>query len=406
MKVLLIDVNCKNSSTGNIVYNLYNYINTFGDEAAICYGRGKKIYEKNIFKFSFDIETYFHAFLTRISGFTGCFSFFSTRRLIRYIEYFQPDVVHIHELHAYFVNIKTLMIFLKKNHIKTIITLHCEFMYTGKCGHSFKCEQWKSECKKCPNLDKYISTYWFDQTNYMFNEKKKLFENFENLVVITPSEWLGNRVKESFLKKYPLEIVANGINTDVFYPRDTEKLRNKLKIEKDEKVILSLAPHLMSKEKGGKYIKEIADKLKNKKIRVIMIGVDNIVEQHKDNLNLFGPIYDKNILAEYYSLADLFVICSERENFPTTCIEAQCCGTPIYGFDTGGVKETCVDETKNLVKYGDIESLTKMILKAPSKTAISINKLSKKAFLKYSNVHFCEKHKIIYQKLLKKEKYD
>ena len=113
MKVLLIDVVCKYGSTGKIVYDLYNEINSRGDEAAICYGRGPKIKEKNIYKFGLDFETYLHALLTRFTGFTGCFSYFSTRRLIRFIKKFKPDVVHFHELHAYFLNVNRLLKFLK-----------------------------------------------------------------------------------------------------------------------------------------------------------------------------------------------------------------------------------------------------------------------------------------------------
>ncbi|WP_288217800.1 glycosyltransferase [uncultured Fusobacterium sp.] len=403
MRILLIDVNCKNSSTGNIVYNLYNYINISGDEAAICYGRGPLIKEKKIFKFGLDLETYFHAVMTRITGFTGCFSFISTYRLIKYIKNFKPDIVHIHELHAYFVNIETLIKFLKKNKIKTIMTLHCEFIYTGKCGHSVECEQWKTECKKCPHLHDYISTKWFDKTNYMFNKKKELFKNFKELLIITPSKWLGNRVKESFLKKYPLKIICNGIDTDIFCPKNTKILKERLRIKDDEKVVLSLAPHIMSKEKGGVFIKEIANLIKDKKIKFILIGVDGVRKEYKDNLILFGPIYDKKLLAEYYSLADLFLICSERENFPTTCIEAQCCGTPIYGFDTGGVKETLIkikskDENR-LVKYKDLKSLVKLIEAAPKKVEEDTKILSNKAIEKYSIERFCELHKIIYKGL-------
>lgn len=398
MKVLLIDVNCKNSSTGNIVYNLYRYVNSSGHEAAICYGRGKKIKEKNIFKFGLNAETYLHALLTRITGFTGCFSFFSTRRLIYFIKKFQPDVVHIHELHAYFVNIKPLINFLKKNQIKTVMTLHCEFAYTGKCGHSVECEQWKTECKNCPHLKEYVSTIWFDHTNYMFKQKKELFNDFKNLSLITPSKWLAKRVKESFLKDYSLSIVHNGINTTVFYPKNTEMLRKELKIDDEEKIVLSLAPHLMTKEKGGIFVKEIASKLENEKIRFVMIGIDGLERVYEKNVIMIGPIYDKNILADFYSLADIFLICSERENFPTTCIEAQCCGTPIYGFDTGGTVETCVDiDNSKFVKYHNCDELATLIAKAPYKTLQNIEKISNKAFLEYSSDIFCKKNMEIYR---------
>ena len=399
MKVLLIDVNCKNSSTGNIVYNLYNYINSSGDEAAVCYGRGPKIEEKNIFKFGIDAETYLHALLTRITGFTGCFSFFSTRRLIKYIKEFNPDVVHIHELHAYFVNIKPLINFLKQNRIKTVMTLHCEFSYTGKCGHSVECEQWKTECKKCPHLRNYISTLWFDHTNYMFRSKKLLFKDFENLSIITPSNWLQKRVKESFLKDYPISVIHNGVDTDIFCPRNSEYLRNELGISKHEKVVLALAPHIMTNEKGGPFVKQLAKGLVGKNIRIIMVGVDGESRRNEDNIILYGPIYDKNKLAELYSLADLFLICSERENFPTTCIEAQCCGTPIYGFDTGGTRETITyTAEKSLVPYKDIASLQSLILSAPKKTELSLTQIRKSALATYSNDIFCEKNMSLYQK--------
>ncbi len=397
MKVLLIDVNCKNSSTGNIVYNLYNYINSSGDEAAICYGRGTKIQGKNIFKFGIDAETYLHALLTRITGFTGCFSFFSTRRLIKYIKIFAPDVVHIHELHAYFVNVKTLINFLKTNHIRTVMTLHCEFAYTGKCGHSVECEQWKTECKKCPHLKQYVSTMWFDHTNFMFKQKKKAFNNFYELSIITPSNWLAERVKDSFLKNYPLSVIHNGIDITIFHPKDVSNLRRELRINKNEKIVLSLAPHLMTKIKGGIFVKKIARILNNKKIRFVMVGVDGVDRVYENNVIMCGPLSDKNLLADYYSLADLFLICSERENFPTTCIEAQCCGTPVYGFNTGGISETCVNREGHFVDYNNCNKLAQLISEAPYKTADTADRLSRKAFLEYSFSSFSEKNIEIYR---------
>lgn len=363
MKVLLIDVNYKNSSTGNIVYSLYNFINSSGDEAAVCYGRGSQINEKNIYKFGLDIETYAHALLTRLTGYTGCFSFFSTQRLIKYIKNFKPDVVHIHELHAYFVNIKPLINYLKKNHIRTIMTLHCEFAYTGKCGHSVECEQWKSECKKCPHLKDYVSTRWFDHTNYMFNQKRKLYDQFEELTIVTPSEWSKERAKVSILKDKRIVTIHNGVDETKFYPRNTEKFREKLGVEHDEKIILSIAPHIMSKEKGGSYLIEIAKKLQNQKIRVILVGADDVSIKHEDNTIVLGAIYDKDLLAKYYSLADVFVICSKKETFSMTCAEAIMCGTPVAGFKCGAPEKVFPKEFATFVDYGDVACLQNEIVR-------------------------------------------
>ncbi|MDD3382528.1 MAG: glycosyltransferase, partial [Bacilli bacterium] len=224
MKVLLIDVNCKRSSTGKIVYDLYQELNKNNIEASIAYGRGPKIKEKNIYKFGLDLETILHMIMTRITGLTGIYSVISTMRLIRYIKKFKPDVVHIHELHAYFVNLKPLINHLKKNNIKVIHTFHCEFMYTGKCGHAYECEKFKTLCFKCPRLKEYPKSFFLDFTKYMYKQKKKLYKDFDNLTIVTPSKWLLDRVKSSFLKDKKMLVINNGIDVNVFKPYETKDL--------------------------------------------------------------------------------------------------------------------------------------------------------------------------------------
>jgi glycosyltransferase involved in cell wall biosynthesis len=357
---LLIDVNCKHSSTGKIVYGLYSSLKNLGHNAAICYGRGSLIKERNVYKFGIDTETFFHAFMTRITGLTGCFSPLSTLRLLNCIKKFNPDVVHIHELHAYFVNIAPLIKYLKKNNIKTVWTFHCEFMYTGKCGHAYDCEKWKTECRKCPQLKEYPSSLLFDFTKRMFKWKKRLFEGFTNLTIVTPSNWLAERVKQSFLKDKDVRVVHNGIDTKVFYPRGTTKLREMHNIT-NEKVVLAVAPDIMSERKGGRWVLKLAEKFKGEKIKFILIGVKDIQENFDHNVIALPRIANQKVLAEYYSMADLFAICSKKENFPTTCIEALCCGTPVVGFDEGGTGETAPDEFGKFVQYGDIDGLKKNI---------------------------------------------
>ena len=309
MKVLLIDVNCKNSSTGKIVYDLYGQLMSNGCEAAICYGRGPKIKEKNIFKFGINLETYFHALLTRITGYTGCFSYFSTKRLIRFIKKFKPDVVHLHELHAYFININALLNYLKKQNIKVVHTLHCAFSYTGKCGHHLDCNKWKTTCGNCPKLKEYVSTAFFDHTKKMLLKKKRAFSDFNDMTIVCPSNWLANFAKESFLKQYPIKVINNGIDTTIFYPRDTQNKRKELNILLDEKVVISVAPNLMSNSKGGAFVLEIAKKAKDLKWKFILVGVNDTKINVPDNVILLPKISNQNELAELYSLANalLFV---------------------------------------------------------------------------------------------------
>lgn len=397
MRVLLIDVNCKYSSTGKIVYDMFNDLNRNGHTARLCYGRGALVNEPNIYKLSSNIEVYAHAMLTRVTGLTGGFSPLATRNLIKLMDEFKPDVVHIHELHAYFVNIAPVMKYLKKNNIKTVWTFHCEFMYTGKCGHAYECEKWKTECGKCPQVKKYPSSLFFDFTNRMFNEKKKLFENFDNLTIVTPSRWLADRVKQSFLRNKDIRVIHNGIDTtSIFYQRPFEHLKRKHNIN-DEKIVLAVAPDLMSEQKGGRWVLELAKRFRNDRVKFILIGVDDLDDNFETNVITLGRTKNQHELAEYYSMADVFVICSKRENFPTTCLEAQCCGTPVCGFNTGGSRETSLDPRLGFVEYGDILNLAFEIKKILNSENGNIRKeRSINAKNMYNNEHMAYEYKKLY----------
>lgn len=399
MKILLIDVNCKNSSTGKIVYDLYQEINKkVGYEAAICYGRGPIINEKNIYKFSTNLETNIHALLTRITGLMGYFSPFATRRLIKFINEYEPDIIHIHELHSYFVNIIPLIKFIKKKNIKTIWTFHCEFMYTGKCGHAYECEKWKKECNHCPQVKEYPKSLFLDFTKKMFNDKKNVMKNFSNLIITTPSEWLKERVKESFFKNKKIVTIHNGINTEIFYYRDFQELKLKYNL-KDEKVILSVAPNILSEGKGGRWILKLAKQYKKKNVKFILIGIKDLNEKFDENIIPVGLLSDQNELAKYYSMADLFLICSKRENFPTTCLEASCCGVPIVGFDEGGTRETGLKGKSSFVKYGDIDKLKSEVENFLFNKQFNKEEISKEGIKKYSKIEMINNYLSLYKNL-------
>lgn len=271
-RVLLIDVNCKFSSTGKIVYNLFKGLKEDGREAAICYGRGDEVHEEGIYKFGLDWETNIHAGLARITGYNGCFSSVSTKRLIAYIEEFQPDVIHIHELHAYFVNIKPLLEYIKKKKIKVVWTFHCEYMYTGKCGYAYDCKKYISGCENCPAIKEYPKSMIFDKTKQMYLKKKQLLEDMD-IDIVAPSKWLADRVKLSFLKDKNIEVIHNGIDVNVFHPMDTADLKQQLNISKDDKVVVAIAPDIMIERKGGKQVLQLAKQMSDQKIVFVLVGV-------------------------------------------------------------------------------------------------------------------------------------
>lgn len=349
MKVLLIDVNCKYSSTGKIVYDLYSRLNADGHEARIAYGRGDVIDEPGIFKFGIDSETKKHALLARITGKNGCYSPKSTARLIEYIKEFKPDLIHIHELHAYFVNHGQLLEFLKEQQIPVVWTFHCEYMYTGKCGFAYECQQYKSGCGKCPYIHKYISSFGIDRTAQLLAEKKKSMEGLNLKAIVTPSKWLADKTKETYLYKYNIQVIHNGIDTDgIFYPRPSdEELRSEYGINPDDRLVLAVAPNIMDVRKGGQTVLDLAETMPD--TQFVLVGADE-TKRHSDNVQLIARTKNQDELACWYSEADIFIICSKAENFPTTCIEALCCGTPVVGLDECGTKETAPEPYGTFVK--------------------------------------------------------
>lgn len=366
MKILLVNSVCKFWSTGKIVYDLYDGIRSDGHDAAVCYGRGPQIEnENNLYKFGLDYETYIHAGLARLTGLNGGFSPLSTRRLIAFIEKFKPDVVHIHELHAYFVNIAPLITYLKEKKKKAIWTFHCEYMYTGKCGYAYECEKWKTACGGCPSLHDYPKSLFFDFSKRMFEKKKALLSDFD-FTIVTPSQWLADRVKQSFLADKPIVVIHNGIDTkNVFYPRDTTKLREQYNFG-DKKIILSVAPNIMDERKGGRWVLELSKKEELADCQFVLVGADE-TKQVAQNVLMVKRTTSQDELAEWYSIASCFVICSKKENFPTTCIEAFSCGTPVVGFDTGGTKETVTKQYGVFVEYGDLDSLKQALIESLKK---------------------------------------
>lgn len=270
-RILLIDVNCKQSSTGKIVYDLYQNIRADGRKAAICYGRGSLIEEEDIFKFGIDTETKIHAGLARVTGYNGYFSPISTQRVINYIEEFKPDIIHIHELHAYFVNIKPLIECIKQKGIPVVWTFHCEYMYTGKCGYAYECSKFQTECHNCPAVKDYPKSMFIDKTKQMFRMKKKLLEDMD-FTIVTPSQWLADRVKLSFLKEKDIKVIHNGIDTSVFHPTDTSDLRKELNIPDGYKIVLAVAPDIMSERKGGQWVLRLAERMRGQKVMFVLVG--------------------------------------------------------------------------------------------------------------------------------------
>ncbi|MCR4695272.1 MAG: glycosyltransferase [Pseudobutyrivibrio sp.] len=353
MKVLFINNTCKYSSTGKICYELYKHLNADGHQAYIAYGRGDEINEPGIYKFGIDSETKIHALKARITGKNACYSPRSTKRLLDFIEEVKPDLVHLHELHAYFVNRGELLDYLKKKEIPVVWTFHCSYMFTGKCGVTFDCERYKEGCGHCPYMHRYINSWFFDRTVELLKEKKQELDGLQIKKIVTPSSWLANKTADTFLGNRPIGVVNNGIDAKgLFYPRkDVKSLLEAYDIEPEKKIILSVAEDIMYVQKGGQTILDVSKTLPE--VQFVLIGAKE-TKKISDNVQMIKRTKDQEELARWYTLADLFLICSRGENFPTTCIEALCCGTPIVGIDDGGAKETADEPFGIFVKADSV----------------------------------------------------
>jgi putative colanic acid biosynthesis glycosyltransferase len=401
VKIAQVDVDYDYSSTGKIVTDLVSVYTKSGHSSIAYYGRGRTSRCENAHRISSKSEVLLNVLGTRITGLTDALSPLSARHLIKQLERFKPDIVHLHEMHGYFVNIRLLVNYLRLKSIPTVWTFHSEYMYTGKCGQSYDCEKWKVECKKCPLLREYPKSWFFDFTRHMFHKKKSMFSDFEQLHLVAPSEWLASRMRQSMVKDKNISVVHNGLDIELFSRRDTGQLRASLGLT-NEYVVLTVGSDLMSERKGGKWILELARRNPNLNIVFIMIGIKKLPQDIPDNVRMIPHIFDQSLLAEYYSLSNVLVLLSERETFSMVCAESLACGTPVIGFDAGAPKEVALPGFGEFVPYANLDDLESLLLKVQSGEISLKSSTECEQFARenYSKERMAKEYFSIYQQLL------
>ena len=292
------------------------------------------------------------------------------------------------------VNIYKLINWLKINKISTVLTLHAEFMYTGGCGHSINCNQWSTHkgCghPSCPRYCSEVKSMMGDKSGYMWEKMRKAFEGFDdNLTVVSVSPWLMERAKRSTILAGKQHcVVLNGLDTEIFKPYDTKKLRKKYDCE-EKKVVLHVTSEFSADQKqikGGYYVIEMAKRMPD--VMFIVVGECNGDVNVPDNVTLLGKIVDQKRLAQFYSMADVTLLTSRRETFSMVCAESLCCGTSVVGFKAGAPEQISLAEYSTFVDYGNLAQLENAMYNMLNKKekAESISIAAKKRYAKETMV--------------------
>lgn len=360
MKIFQVNVVYGTKSTGRIAAAISSELKKNGFECETAYGRGHNNVEDS-YRMGRDIDVIRHIIIARLFDMEGYGSAKATEKLIEHIKEVQPDIIQLHNIHGYYVNIILLFKFLKEYNKPVVWTLHDCWAFTGHCAYFdyVQCDKWKTGCYKCANKTDYPKSILMDRSPLNYNLKKQIFLEINNMTLVTPSNWLKELVKKSFLKRLECRVIYNGIDLEEFQHCDSD-FRKKNGIPENEKIILGVASN-WSKRKGLNDFIELNQRISGK-YRIVLVGIDK--KQYK-KLPLSIICIDKTDsvreLAAIYSTADVFVNPTYEDNFPTVNLEALACGTPVITYDTGGSKECLCEGIGKTVKKGDLDALEKAI---------------------------------------------
>lgn len=361
MRYLFINSVYGRRSTGRIVAGKCRELIAAGNQCVAAYGReaidGDAVPQIQIGK---KRDYLWHALISRLFGLHGFCSKKATQRFLQQIERYAPDVIWLHNLHGYYINVELLFCWLKAHpEIQVVWTLHDCWAFTGHCAYftMARCEKWKTQCHCCSQLKTYPQTSFFENTGGNFRRKQAAFTGIKNLLLITPSEWLAILTRESFLKEYPVKVIHNMIDVAVFKPTPSDF---RLKYHLENKYIILGVAIGWEETKGFQDMLALRGALSDKYV-LVLVGI------RKKQLSTLKPgmigierTENQEELAAIYTAADVFVNPTHQDNYPTVNLEAQACGTPAVTYDVGGSPESVPPE--NVIEEGDIQALASRIV--------------------------------------------
>ncbi len=351
----MINSVCGIGSTGRICTDIADALIKSGHECKIAYGRDNvpEKYKNISVRIGNEFGVRVNALKARLLDNEGFNAKSATKKFIEWVKEYDPDVIHLHNLHGYYINLDLLFSYLKTSGKKVIWTLHDCWSFTGHCSYFtiVKCEQWKTHCSYCMQSRAYPKAFC-DRASKNFERKRTLFTGVPNMTIVTPSKWLAGLVKESFLKDYPVKVINNGIDLNVFKPTESN-FREKHGLV-GKKIILGVASVWDARKGLNDFIK-LANEV-DADTKIVLVGITK--KQRKllpANILAIERTNNAKELAEIYTTADVFFNPTYEDNYPTVNLEAQACGTPVITYPTGGSPESIPSE--NVVEMGNYRIL-------------------------------------------------
>ena len=369
MRVFEVNTICGTGSTGRIAAELAHMLEEKGDECCIAFSRGNAPADVTAYQFGNRWEIIWHGIMTRLTDRHGMYSKSATRELIGKIREYQPDVIHLHNLHGYYLNIELLFEFLKEYGKPVVWTLHDCWTYTGHCYHyeCVHCSRWMQECHDCPLKKDYPGSLFLDRSRENYKKKKELFTSVPKLHLVTPSIWLREEVKKSFFgqpsKLYPTGVpctaIPNGIDIEKFQKHVTD-LKQKMGLE-GKKIVLGVA-NVWTKQKGFEDFIALS-KMLDESFRIVMVGVDKKrKKQLPDSIIALERTNHLDELIALYSIADVYFNSSIEETMGMTTGEAICCGTPVVVYRSTAIPESVGEGCGFVLEAGDLEGVKNAIV--------------------------------------------
>ncbi|HBH47928.1 MAG TPA: glycosyl transferase [Bacteroidales bacterium] len=373
--ILQINVTLNYGSTGRLAELLGEKIMEKGWESFIAFGRSERKSKSHSIKISGLLSVFYHVFLTRIFDKHGLGSRQATKKLIRKITKIKPDIIHLHNIHGYYLNYKILFDFLSKTQTKVLWTLHDCWAFTGHCTHyeEVGCYKWKEICHHCPQKKEFPASFLLDNSKQNYLHKKKAFQSTGQLKLVTVSDWLKKQTEQSFLRDLPSKRVYNGIDLKQFDHIPESNLRNRLKL-KDKFILLGVAT-VWNDKKGLQRFINLASNLKSDEI-IVLIGITKKqIKKFPRNIIGIQPTQDLQELVEFYNVADVFLNLSLEESFGLVSVEAMACGTPVITTDSTANAEVVTAHTGVVCRTVDTSSLIDAIrqIKSNGKEFYSAN---------------------------------